>query len=204
MPAPTRIAVALDGGGIDRIEVTDDGCGMDAASLVLSVLRHATSKLLDDDLVRIATLGFRGEALPFDRRRRASRHHIAPARRGARLGNPRRGRRGVRRGPDRGRAGHARRGAGPVLRHPGAAQVPQAPAHRGGPRRGGGAASGTGGARGRVPAGERRARRLRPAAAGTRRRASRRCSARRRRMRWSRSPASAARCASRATPARPR
>ena len=60
----TRIAVALDGGGIDRIEVTDDGCGMDAASLVLSVLRHATSKLLDDDLVRIATLGFRGEALP--------------------------------------------------------------------------------------------------------------------------------------------
>jgi DNA mismatch repair protein MutL len=60
----TRIAVALDGGGIDRIEVTDDGCGMDAASLAISVLRHATSKLIDDDLVRIATLGFRGEALP--------------------------------------------------------------------------------------------------------------------------------------------
>jgi DNA mismatch repair protein MutL len=60
----TRITVALDGGGINRIEVTDDGCGMDAASLALSVLRHATSKLLDDDLVRIATLGFRGEALP--------------------------------------------------------------------------------------------------------------------------------------------
>src|SRR5437763_8627837 len=60
----TRIAVALDGGGIDRIEVTDDGCGMDAAALALAVLRHATSKLADDDLVRIATLGFRGEALP--------------------------------------------------------------------------------------------------------------------------------------------
>ena len=60
----TRIAVALDGGGIDRIEVTDDGCGMDAAGLALAVLRHATSKLADDDLVRIATLGFRGEALP--------------------------------------------------------------------------------------------------------------------------------------------
>jgi DNA mismatch repair protein MutL len=60
----TRIAVALDGGGIDRIEVTDDGSGMDDASLALSVLRHATSKLLDEDLVRIATLGFRGEALP--------------------------------------------------------------------------------------------------------------------------------------------
>ncbi len=59
-----RITVALDGGGIDRIEVTDDGCGMDAAALALAVLRHATSKLIDDDLVRIATLGFRGEALP--------------------------------------------------------------------------------------------------------------------------------------------
>jgi DNA mismatch repair protein MutL len=60
----TRIAVSLNGGGIDRIEVTDDGCGMDAAGLALSVLRHATSKLPDDDLVSIATLGFRGEALP--------------------------------------------------------------------------------------------------------------------------------------------
>src|SRR6185312_5078722 len=60
----TRIAVALTGGGIERIEVTDDGCGMDAAGLALTVQRHATSKLADDDLVRIATLGFRGEALP--------------------------------------------------------------------------------------------------------------------------------------------
>jgi DNA mismatch repair protein MutL len=60
----TRITVALDGGGIDRIEVTDDGTGMDAEALALSVLRHATSKLPEDDLVRIATLGFRGEALP--------------------------------------------------------------------------------------------------------------------------------------------
>ncbi len=60
----SRIAVALDGGGIERIEVTDDGCGMEAAGLALAVLRHATSKLADEDLVRIATLGFRGEALP--------------------------------------------------------------------------------------------------------------------------------------------
>src|SRR5690348_14649613 len=60
----TRIAVALTGGGIERIEVTDDGCGMDAAGLALAVQRHATSKLADDDLVAIRTLGFRGEALP--------------------------------------------------------------------------------------------------------------------------------------------
>jgi DNA mismatch repair protein MutL len=60
----TRISVAIDGGGIDRIEVADDGCGMDADELALAVQRHATSKLADDQLIRISTLGFRGEALP--------------------------------------------------------------------------------------------------------------------------------------------
>src|SRR5271168_4584718 len=60
----SRIAVAIAGGGIDRIEVSDDGAGMTADELALAVERHATSKLADDDLVRIATLGFRGEALP--------------------------------------------------------------------------------------------------------------------------------------------
>ncbi len=59
-----RIVVALDQGGIDRIEVTDDGAGMAAEELGLAVLRHATSKLTDDNLVAIGTLGFRGEALP--------------------------------------------------------------------------------------------------------------------------------------------
>src|SRR3982074_2047590 len=59
-----RISVALTGGGIDRIEVTDDGSGMSAEELGLCVLRHATSKLPDDMLIRIDTLGFRGEALP--------------------------------------------------------------------------------------------------------------------------------------------
>jgi DNA mismatch repair protein MutL len=59
-----RIAVSLTGGGIERIEVADDGCGMDAADLALAVQRHCTSKLADESLVRITTLGFRGEALP--------------------------------------------------------------------------------------------------------------------------------------------
>src|SRR4029077_15389854 len=59
-----RISVVLGGGGIDRIEVTDDGSGMTAEELGLCVLRHATSKLTDDSLIRIDTLGFRGEALP--------------------------------------------------------------------------------------------------------------------------------------------
>ncbi len=58
-----RIAVAIAGGGIERIEVGDDGCGMSEAELALAVQRHATSKLPGDDLARIATLGFRGEAL---------------------------------------------------------------------------------------------------------------------------------------------
>jgi DNA mismatch repair protein MutL len=60
----TRITVSLDGGGIDRLEVSDNGVGMSAEELGLCVLRHATSKLTDETLVRIATLGFRGEALP--------------------------------------------------------------------------------------------------------------------------------------------
>ncbi len=60
----TRIAVSIAGGGIERIEVADDGLGMTGDELALSVLRHATSKLSDDQLVRIDTLGFRGEALP--------------------------------------------------------------------------------------------------------------------------------------------
>ena len=60
----TRIAVVLAGGGIDRIEIADDGHGMTEEELGLCVLRHATSKLTDESLIRIDTLGFRGEALP--------------------------------------------------------------------------------------------------------------------------------------------
>ncbi|GAB6966941.1 DNA mismatch repair endonuclease MutL [Komagataeibacter kakiaceti JCM 25156] len=59
-----RIGIRLDRGGMDRIEVTDDGCGMSPDDLRLAVERHCTSKLRDETLVRISTLGFRGEALP--------------------------------------------------------------------------------------------------------------------------------------------
>jgi DNA mismatch repair protein MutL len=59
----TRIAVTTAGGGISLMRIEDDGVGMDEADLELSVERHATSKLGDDGLDDIRTLGFRGEAL---------------------------------------------------------------------------------------------------------------------------------------------
>jgi DNA mismatch repair protein MutL len=60
----TRVAIGLSAGGIERIEVSDDGCGMTAADMALALERHATSKLPDDAIEAVATLGFRGEALP--------------------------------------------------------------------------------------------------------------------------------------------
>ncbi|MBN2971857.1 DNA mismatch repair endonuclease MutL [Roseomonas aeriglobus] len=60
----TRIAIRLAGGGTDLIEVIDDGCGMTAADMALALERHATSKLPDEDIEAVQTLGFRGEALP--------------------------------------------------------------------------------------------------------------------------------------------
>src|ERR1051326_5466620 len=59
-----RIEVVTDGGGRRLIRVTDDGAGMTRADLALAVDRHATSKLDEEDLLAIRTLGFRGEALP--------------------------------------------------------------------------------------------------------------------------------------------
>ncbi len=59
-----RIEVAIEAGGRRLIRVSDNGSGMSAQDLELAVERHATSKLTDGDLSAIATLGFRGEALP--------------------------------------------------------------------------------------------------------------------------------------------
>jgi len=59
------VSVALSGGGNESIQVDDDGCGMDRDDALLALERHATSKIASvDDLDRVATLGFRGEALP--------------------------------------------------------------------------------------------------------------------------------------------
>ena len=65
----TRVAVTISDGGASLILVEDDGIGMNAESLKLSIARHATSKLParadgSDDLTHIETMGFRGEALP--------------------------------------------------------------------------------------------------------------------------------------------
>jgi DNA mismatch repair protein MutL len=60
----SRIDVAIEAGGRRLIRVADDGHGMSPEDLALAVDRHATSKLADGDLSAIATLGFRGEALP--------------------------------------------------------------------------------------------------------------------------------------------
>ncbi len=60
----TSISIRLSAGGLDRIELTDDGCGMTPDEIALALERHATSKLPDDAIDAVSTLGFRGEALP--------------------------------------------------------------------------------------------------------------------------------------------
>lgn len=59
-----HIDIAIYDGGKNRIVISDDGMGMNADDLALAIKRHATSKLMDDDLTHISSLGFRGEALP--------------------------------------------------------------------------------------------------------------------------------------------
>jgi DNA mismatch repair protein MutL len=79
-----NIEVMIRRGGISLVRVTDDGCGMDRDDTLLSLERHATSKIrTSSDLAAIGTLGFRGEALPsiasVSRFRLASRERDATA-----------------------------------------------------------------------------------------------------------------------------
>src|SRR5271166_681256 len=61
----TRIKISVEAGGKKLIQITDNGCGMVRDDAMLAFERHATSKIKDaEDLLRVATLGFRGEALP--------------------------------------------------------------------------------------------------------------------------------------------
>jgi DNA mismatch repair protein MutL len=58
------VAIRLSAGGLDLVEVTDDGCGMSPQDMHLALERHATSKLPDDAIEAVTSFGFRGEALP--------------------------------------------------------------------------------------------------------------------------------------------
>ncbi len=125
-----RIEVTLHEGGQRLIVVADDGSGMSPDELSLAVERHCTSKLPDDDLLRIAALGFRGEALPsigaVSRLRILSR---PPACREW-LGDHGRGRAQEPSHPGGGGTGDPGRGPRPLLCDPGAAQIPEDAAHR--------------------------------------------------------------------------
>ena len=60
----TAVGIRLAAGGLDLVEVTDDGFGMNPADMSLALERHATSKLPDEQIENVTSFGFRGEALP--------------------------------------------------------------------------------------------------------------------------------------------
>ena len=132
----TEIQVVLEDGGKQLIEVTDNGHGMTSEDLRLSVQRHATSKLRTlDDLEKILTLGFRGEALPsvsavsdlqILSRAKGDGHRLRAARRSSRNGAlGRRTQESHFRPFSELAARNAYPGARPLLPGSGATQVPQ-------------------------------------------------------------------------------
>lgn len=60
----SQINIRIEQGGLDLVEVTDNGCGMNRDDIALALERHATSKLPDEAIEMVTTMGFRGEALP--------------------------------------------------------------------------------------------------------------------------------------------
>ena len=134
MPGARRIAVTVEFGGKKLIRVEDDGEGMEPEDARLAIERHATSKIRrSDDLARIATLGFRGEALPSIA---SVSHFVLRSRaRGAGVGH-----RGPREWRDhrlgdgsRHAGGHVDRGRRCLLQPAGTPQVPQVRWRRVGP-----------------------------------------------------------------------
>ena len=151
----SRIDIFTDGGGRRRIGITDDGGGMTAADLALAVDRHATSKLDDEDLLQIRTLGFRGEALPsigavaklgITTRHASEPHAWSLQVEGGEKSSVM---------PARARPRHTGRGQRPLLRDTGAAEISQDRPHRGRGDPRGGAEAGNGAARRGVYAGRR-------------------------------------------------
>ena len=130
-----RIRVEVEAGGRKLIRISDDGCGMNRDDALLAFERHATSKLRTaNDLLSIATLGFRGEALP-------SIASVARVTLETATGEgPGRHPPGDCRGQDpprrrrRPAPRHHHLGRRPVLQHPGAAQIPARRVHRTGAR----------------------------------------------------------------------
>ena len=161
-----RIDVEIDGGGRRLIRVVDDGCGMAPDDARLALKRHATSKIAEaDDLWRLSTFGFRGEALPsiaaVSRLTLSTRPADADA--GFRLtveaGVETEAREAGM--PD----GHPGRGARSVLQHAGAREVPEGGGDRDRERQRGDAAPGAGAPGGPLSAARRRARGAGPARA---------------------------------------